>query len=515
MLKILLALACAGVGQAPPAAGDDPRGRAVAPFLDTDVLAVVQLDLARGNLGALTARVAGEGPRGDIAEVVKGVFTWSERLKQAGVREAYGIVSLDDMPGLPVVVVPLAAGADADQIGRILRGQAGASAPIAFPACATIRDAVVAGTPKALERIRNLKPTRHPDLSAAFAAVGDESIGLRMLVLPSDDTRRVFEELIPNLPRELGGGPITQWTRGMRWVAAGLDGRRPSLHIVVASPDSEAAKTLERTGRTLVAALNFTPVDREIPILLARVKSEVVVDRIRVTADAEVVAGVIDAVVGPMREAAAQVECTNNEKQILLAMHNYASSHKYTFPPAYTTSKDGKPLLSWRVLILPYLDQQQALYKEFHVDEPWDSPHNRTLIAKMPKVYRCPLESKDGARDGKTRYLAPRGPNTVFRGAEPVALKEITDGMSNTIVLVDAGDEQAVTWTKPDDGDVPPQDEAAFKAIFRAHRQRRRAGTVMGFGDGAVRFLQENVKPATIRALATYNQGETILSHDF
>jgi hypothetical protein len=511
MLKILVAAAV--IGQAPAPAGDDPRARAVAPFLDPDVLAVVHLDLAHANLGALTARLAGEEPRGVVAEFSKGLLNWSERLKRAGVSEIYGIVSLDDMPGLPVVVVPLTNGADGDQVGRILCGQAGTSVPIAFPACATIRDAVVAGTPQALERIRSLKPSRHPDLSAAFAAAGDDSVGLRALVVPSDDTRRVFEELIPTLPRELGGGSITQLTRGVRWIAAGLDGRRPSLHMVVASPDPEAAKTLERTSRILVAALHLVPVDREVPRLLARLKSEVVADRIRVTAEAVVVAGVIDSVVGPMREAAAQAECSNNEKQIALAIFNYIGSHKDVFPPAYTTSKDGKPLLSWRVLILPYLDQE-PLYKEFHLDEPWDGPHNRTLIAKMPQVYRCPLASQDAIRDGKTRYLAPRGENTVLRGAEPVAVKDITDGPSNTIMLVDAGDERAVPWTKPDDGDVAPENEAAFKAIFSAHRRRRGAGTITGFADGSVRFLKEDIKPATVRALMTRNGGDALSSND-
>jgi hypothetical protein len=223
---------------------------------------------------------------------------------------------------------------------------------------------------------------------------------------------------------------------------------------------------------------------------------------------------VIDAVVEPMREAAAQTECSNNEKQIALAIHSYIGSHKNVFPPAYTTSKDGNPLLSWRVLILPYLEQE-GLYKEFHLDEPWDSPHNRTLIAKMPSVYRCPLESENAARDGKTRYLAPRGANTVFRGAEPVAVKDITDGVSNTIILVDAGDERAVPWTKPDDGDVPPQDEAAFKAIFSAHRRRSGAGTVTAFADGSVRFLRETVKPAVIRELSTRSSGEVISAEEY
>ena len=94
-------------------------------------------------------------------------------------------------------------------------------------------------------------------------------------------------------------------------------------------------------------------------------------------------------VAGPAREAAIRAQCTNNEKQIALALHNYHDQHN-SFPPAFSQGKDGKPLLSWRVLILPFLDQQQALYDQFHLDEAWDSPHNRTLIAKMPAVLSLP-----------------------------------------------------------------------------------------------------------------------------
>ena len=107
--------------------------------------------------------------------------------------------------------------------------------------------------------------------------------------------------------------------------------------------------------------------------------------------------------------------CINNEKQIGAGDAQLHLGTQVAFPPAYTTDKAGKPLLSWRVLILPYLEQQ-ALFKEFHLDEPWDSEHNRTLIAKMPAIYRCPLESAEAARQGKTRYLAPRGPSTIFPG---------------------------------------------------------------------------------------------------
>ena len=92
----------------------------------------------------------------------------------------------------------------------------------------------------------------------------------------------------------------------------------------------------------------------------------------------------------------------------------------------------------------------------------------------MPEVYRCPMESADAAREGKTRYVAPRGPKTVLpRCRAASSIKDITDGTSNTIIFIDGGDDRAVTWTKPDDWDVSPAATDPFRAIFEAHRCRR------------------------------------------
>ena len=99
----------------------------------------------------------------------------------------------------------------------------------------------------------------------------------------------------------------------------------------------------------------------------------------------------------------------NNLKQIALALHNYHAAMG-SFPATASMSKDGKPLLSWRVHILPYLEQDN-LFKQFKLDEPWDSEHNKALIAKMPDIYRSPAQK---VGDGKTTYLAPMGKNTVI-----------------------------------------------------------------------------------------------------
>ena len=117
-------------------------------------------------------------------------------------------------------------------------------------------------------------------------------------------------------------------------------------------------------------------------------------------------------------------------------------------PPAYIADKKtGKPLLSWRVAILPYIDQD-ALYRQFHLDEPWDSENNKKWANAVIAVYRSPAST---AKPGMTNYLTVRGKDTVFPGKEAITPAQITDGMSNTIMVVEANDAKAVPWTKPDD----------------------------------------------------------------
>ncbi len=140
---------------------------------------------------------------------------------------------------------------------------------------------------------------------------------------------------------------------------------------------------------------------------ISQMKPQAQGNQITLEADLEKTAELAAVPIRQAREAARRSQCTNNLKQIALAMHNYHASHN-TFPPAYSKSPGGNPLLSWRVQILPFLDQK-ALYDEFHVDEPWDSPHNKALISRMPAVYSCPSGSRTPAREGKTTYLTPRG----------------------------------------------------------------------------------------------------------
>ncbi|HMF11240.1 MAG TPA: DUF1559 domain-containing protein, partial [Gemmataceae bacterium] len=188
-------------------------------------------------------------------------------------------------------------------------------------------------------------------------------------------------------------------------------------------------------------------------------------------------------------------------KQVGLAMHNYHDAMG-TFPAVASFAKNNKPLLSWRVHLLPYLEQD-ALYREFHLDEPWDSEHNKKLIARMPAVYVCPGGRKP---EGKTNFLAPVHKGTAFTGeAKGLRIAQFTDGLSNTILLVEANDEHAVTWTKPDD--LPYDPNLPAKGLG-GHFE---GGFLAAFADGSVHHLRDTIAKNKLQALFTRDGGEVVV----
>jgi RNA polymerase sigma factor (sigma-70 family) len=154
-----------------------------------------------------------------------------------------------------------------------------------------------------------------------------------------------------------------------------------------------------------------------------------------------------------IRNSAAMTQCANNFRQIGLAFYAYASTYKH-LPLHAIYSKDGKKaLLSWRVALLPYLEQGE-LYKEFKLDEPWDSEHNKKLIAKMPAYYAI-LAGKD--EEGKTYIQVFTGPGTVFDGDKKITIEDIQEGNGAPNVILAIEGKQPVIWTKPDDLVVPKE----------------------------------------------------------
>jgi prepilin-type processing-associated H-X9-DG protein len=196
------------------------------------------------------------------------------------------------------------------------------------------------------------------------------------------------------------------------------------------------------------------------------------------------------------REAARRAQCVNNLKQIGLACFNFVS-REGNFPAAAITDPQGKPLLSWRVAILPYIEQD-SLYKQFKLDEPWDSPNNLPLLSQMPKVYLCPSDAPSG--EFTTRYQGIVGPGALFDGTQGIPISDITDGTSNTLLVVES--DQPVPWSKPDDVDLA--------TITASLGSRHPGGLNVLFADGSVRFLKTSISPVTLQALGTRKGGEVV-----
>jgi hypothetical protein len=186
-----------------------------------------------------------------------------------------------------------------------------------------------------------------------------------------------------------------------------------------------------------------------------------------------------------------------------LALHNYESVHGH-LPPAAVCGPDGQPLLSWRVLILPYISQEE-LYDQFKLDEPWDSEHNRRLLERMPKTYEAPWTKYVDVPPNHTVLHVFVGPGTAFEPGKQLKLsgEDFPDGTSNTLGVVEAGD--PVPWTKPEEITFVPGQTIRLRGLFR---NGFRAGSL----DGSHRLVPHDYDPDALQASVTRNGGEPITS---
>jgi hypothetical protein len=495
--------ACLLVGVPPKGEGTD----IVSQLIGEEVAVVARVSLTGGTVERSIRQILDEhADSPEFAGALKAASGLVGAMEKAGAKELYILLDPADFPGIPTAVVPLVAGSDAAEINRLLTtGSPGI--PFHWPAAETIRGAVVAGKPEAVARIKQAKPQARPDVTAALSAA--ENTSALLAIVPSKVQRRAIEESMTNLPPVLGGAPSEVITRGLTWATFAMTAdAKPKLRVVIQGRDEPAAVELRKVMRQAING-GIPPLLEENPALklattLGATEHAEAGGRTTYELDMATVAQELSKPLLSAWLAAQRTQSVNNMKQIALGMHNYHNVHN-TLPPAYLAAKDGKPLLSWRVLILPWLEQK-ALYDEFHLDEPWDSTHNKSLIARMPKVYDAPAAARTLAAEGKTSYLSPRGPATVLHGPQGVKIQEITDGTSNTIMTLEVGDQAAVIWTKPDDWEVKaPLD---LQTLFG----RYQGGTNFGMADGSIRFLKKSINLQVLDALLTRNGGEVISS---
>lgn len=479
----------------------------VKPFLDENTVAVVGLKTRALDSESLQPSLMKVLPAGEhfVGRVTARVESLNAVLSAAGVEEIFLVFSLTDgFQEMPFVVVPGSADLDTAAMTGLLQEWQDR----AFPS-RKLHEAMVFGDESTLNRLADLNSTPPPRFSAARAVAGEAAVWA--VLMASEDHRRVIEAMQPKLPTVAGGGDVRMLTRGIEWAAMTVETTPGSaVKLVVQASDADAAADLqELTKKLLVKLQNYRPLEERWPEFVEHADDlvpTVTGDQLQLTFDPsnDTLRALVDIISQPVRQVLtdqARKQAMNDLKQLGLGMHNYYSKHNH-LPTAATTDAEGRPLLSWRVQLLPYIEQQE-LYDAFHLDEPWDSEHNRSLIPRMPEIFRVPL-SRHEASDGRANYVVPGGERTMFPPKGKVTFREITDGTSDTIMVAEVDDEHAEIWTKPGGYEIDPNQPARglgghFAEVF-----------LTGFGDGSARAVPLSMAKEMHYGLFTRDGGEAV-----
>lgn len=517
------------------ARADEPA--AIAPYLTDDVSGVGYLDLTRIDIPMIVDEMLRVGiiPEAAQAESRRGAATLQEEasgLRQLAVRRAYVLFRVSDVTeGSMSWIVEVDRGGNAAEAAKSLNAWRGKLLPPAGTPAAAMRDfflpqefmainetIVAAGTDKQLARVKELaakgESTPREDAMAALAGLGDADVGLA--VIGDAESRRVVREMFPQLPApfmEIDGELLAD---GVRWAGAGVMlPPKFQLAMTAEAATPEIAKTLEQAvGKAMVVAkavlmkesIDGPPAHQEqakglLP-LLSLVAPQVKETRLSVTFgdDEQEIAFMRDflpALTQKMRDESYRSSRMNSFKQIALGMLNYENA-RGSLPAASNYDPEGKPLLSWRVYVLPYMEQQ-ALFNQFHLDEPWDSEHNRKLIDQMPGLFADPDPTVRAAigDKGRTTYVVPVGEGLLFGSKKGKTFKDMIDGTSNTILAVEVVPERAVVWTKPADWEVD------LANVLAGVKRSDRDGFVAAWCDGHASYISNDNDPAILKKLLT------------
>lgn len=235
-------------------------------------------------------------------------------------------------------------------------------------------------------------------------------------------------------------------------------------------------------------------------------------------------AGILVAVLLPSLdhpESAREVVCRNNLKQIGIALHAYHDTYK-RLPPAYIADENGKPMHSWRVLILPFLERKD-IYDAYCFDEPWDGPNNRKLAERLAATenpfnsYSCPEDHLKDWGSQETSYVVVVGPGTAWPGTKSTTLADVKDGTSQVILVVETHD-SGIHWMEPRDFHVtqmaPRVNSPKGQGISSRHGHGKVSRALVLYADGSIRYLPAGADPKAIESRLQINDG-TIIDYTF
>jgi hypothetical protein len=503
----------------------------LAPFVNDDTFGVAYLNVrtldVAAEIGQLAKLLWQSTDQSQATNLAVNVFGSAVKtLQDSGVEGVYAVAGLKDayQDGGPVLLLHLKTGSDAKAVAAMLQGFVQTLSMTVvkdwLPGKVIVRpyDAITIlfGTESVVNRYEKTSATKREDLIGTLSKRSDDGAEVAAVFSPGPDFRRVVRELWPTLPE-----PVTPLRGELadKWLRLEFSAKsRPaaSAQLCLQTTDPQSAQVFVDLLRTLPECDRFEKNAERQKKLHSYLQN--IVDALPAQVDGNRVVlqfPMEDSRLEKLRAAFADFgdaalekahhnERMNQFKLMAISMFNYLDANKHFPASAAICDKDGKPLLSWRVAILPYLDEN-ALYKQFNLDEPWDSPHNREVAKKMPEIYADPdPRIRTAAGEGKTTYVVPYAKGAAFEGLEGLPIRDIKDGTSKTALIVEVVPERAVDWTKPADWDVDMDHPLA--GVARTDRHQFGAA----YCDGSVRLLPVDIKPEIFRAILTRAGGEQI-----
>ncbi len=409
---------------------------------------------------------------------------------------------------------------------------------------------------------RSLAPTARPEVKDAFAELAGDPIQLVLMRVPmfttnidmipwgeipifqtESDEEDDSESSDPfggkkGEPDSLLAKVRYELKEGISWTALGIDPQKPQARWIVKSKGKGGAKRTAETVDLLVDRIaEWTLEDAKyrggnqlgqffeskdelksiITLYLPKPQPQkeilaLTIDKAFVDTNGPKVEHIVKRSLGDRIKTVGLMQDSNNLKQIGLAIHNYHDVYQ-SLPSVSTADAKGKPLHSWRVAILPFIEQA-ALYDEIKFDEPWDSEHNKQFHDKMPPTYKSPFLKDEESKKGLTNYVMITGENGPFPGPNKWNnLGYFLDGTSNQIMVSERT--KPVCWMDPT-GDV--DFEIAKKGINKdkdglgstGKNEAGVGGVNSLLGDGSVAFFPDTTDPKAVEKLINPRDGEIV-----
>ncbi len=514
----------------------------IKPFIKTNTLAVAHVDLENLNLDTMFDKLEtraldilekiGPALGGDdeVAEAKKNVKEQLgmgkllsgqviQNLTESGITELYVLSVLELAQEFPAILV-LPGQPELPPEVMAMLGEAGAKQSVTLDGM-TLFPVNPGGVDPTqfLNRFKALKTADRPEIEAAMKLQGKSPI--RILFGPSMGLKGMAQMMLTGTPVEIDQELVTETVKQVQSVSFGVTPGELRINIAAQFPSEELPQKLETELVRMLEQAMKDEVPEGVEAMIATLKplfedflpkanknrlivviNEKKLDKHLETATAFVLLPATLAA----REAAKRMQCTNYIKQIGLAFHNYHDTH-HALPPLYTVDADGKPLHSWRVLILPFLEET-ALYEQIRLDEPWDSEHNSQFHDRVVRAYQCP--SNPAAKPGANCcYSVIAGeafvPAKTEKAMTGLGFSAMRDGTSNTIGIIEV--RKPFCWMDPTQ-DVTLADLEQFKPGQGRIGSSHSGGFIMGLLDGSVHFISDTTDPQILKGMGDIDDGK-------